>query len=323
MKKYKHKLITLSILLTISMGVIYVINKVLAASAILKEMLDKPSGNNYYDWRFGKIYYTKTGNGSPLLLVHDLTPGSSGYEWEEVEKQLSKEYTVYTIDLLGCGRSDKPKITYTNFIYVQMLCDFVKNVIGQKTNIIASGMSTSFAIMACNTEAKLFDKTLLVNPPSLVALSQVPNKNSKMQKFLLELPIIGTMIYHMLVSRLNIENKFTERYYFNPFTSNRDMMEAYYEAAHKGDGNGKYLYASIVGRYTNLNILHGLVSVNNCISIIGGKNEPGIKEIIEDYTHYNPSVEYTYIKKAKHYPQIECPDDFLDRVGIYFSNTEV
>lgn len=322
MKKHKHKLITLSILLTISLGVIYVINKILAASAIFKEMLDKPSGNNYYDWRFGKIYYTKSGSGSPLLLVHDLTPGASGFEWEKVEKELSKQYTVYTIDLLGCGRSDKPKITYTNFIYVQLLCDFAKSIIGEKTNIIASGMSTSFTIMACNTEPELFDKSLLINPPSLVALNQVPNKNSKMQKFLLELPIVGTMVYHMLVSRLNIENKFTERYYFNPFHIDHDMIDAYYEGAHKGDGNGKYLCASLVGRYTNLNILHGLVSVNNSLYIVGGKNEPGIQDIIEDYTHYNPAVEHAYIKKAKHYPQIERPEEFLEQVGICFSDIE-
>ena len=319
MKKNKHKLITLGILTTIATGIIYLINKVVAASALLKEMLDRSSGNNYYNWRFGRIYYRKHGNGDPLLLVHDLIPGGSGYEWDKIEEHLSQEYTVYTIDLLGCGRSDKPKITYTNFIYVELLCDFVKNVIGEKTNIIASGLSTSFAIMACNNDSALFDRTMLVNPSSLVKLNQIPNKNTKMQKFLLEIPIIGTMIYHMMVSRIHVEHLFMEEYMFNPFHLDKDIMDAYYEAAHMGDGDGKYLYASLIGRYANFNVIHGLKSINNSIFIIGGKEEPGIDDIVEDYIHFNSAAESIIIGKAKHFPHFEQPHEFLEQVGIYFN----
>ena len=60
--------------------------------------------------RFGNIYYTKRGHGSPVLLSHDALPGSSGYEWNKVDKLIATEHTVYTIDLLGYGRSDKSGI---------------------------------------------------------------------------------------------------------------------------------------------------------------------------------------------------------------------
>ena len=117
MKDSKHKLLTLAALTTIAAGVVHVANRVIVASSQLKEMLDF-SNHNYYDWRFGKIYYTKKGTGSPLLLIHDTMPGASGYEWSRIEKQLAQEHTVYTIDLLGCGRSEKPEITYTNFALI-------------------------------------------------------------------------------------------------------------------------------------------------------------------------------------------------------------
>ena len=63
----------------------------------------------------------KKGEGTPLLLVHDLNCASSNYEWKYVVDDLSKRHTVYAIDLLGCGHSDKPKMTYTNYLYVQLL----------------------------------------------------------------------------------------------------------------------------------------------------------------------------------------------------------
>ena len=128
MKDSKHKLLTLAALTTIAAGVVHVANRVIVASSQLKEMLDF-SNHNYYHWRFGKIYYTKKGKGSPLLLIHDTMPGASGYEWSRVEDQLAQEHTVYTLDLLGCGRSEKAGITYTNFLFVQIICDFIKNVI--------------------------------------------------------------------------------------------------------------------------------------------------------------------------------------------------
>ena len=104
MKESKHKLLTLAALTTIAAGVIHLSNRVIVASSQLKEMLDF-SNHNYYKWRFGKIYYTKKGTGSPILLIHDAMPGASGYEWSRVEKHLAQEHTVYTLDLLGCVRS--------------------------------------------------------------------------------------------------------------------------------------------------------------------------------------------------------------------------
>ena len=147
MKKGRHKIITLGILLSLATGIIYFINRLIFASATLKNLL-KSSANNYYSWRFGKIYYKKTGSGSPVLLIHDLTVYSSAYEWKEVIAKLSQSHTVYAIDLLGCGRSEKPRITYTNYLYVQLISDFIKNVIKEKTDVIASGYSGSFTVLA-------------------------------------------------------------------------------------------------------------------------------------------------------------------------------
>ena len=55
MKKNKLKLVTLGILFTLATGIIYLINRLIFASATLKDLL-KSSANNYYNWRFGKIY---------------------------------------------------------------------------------------------------------------------------------------------------------------------------------------------------------------------------------------------------------------------------
>ena len=91
---------------------------------------------NYYVWKNGTIYYEKKGTGTPLLLIHDLNPIASSYEWSKVIDKLSETHTVYAIDLLGCGKSDKPAISYVNYLYVQLVNDFINHVIQQKTELM-------------------------------------------------------------------------------------------------------------------------------------------------------------------------------------------
>ena len=86
--------------------------------------------------------------------------------------------TVYSIDLLGCGWSERPILTYTNFLYVQLLTDFIKNVIGEKTDVIVSRDSSPFVLMTCANDDTLIDRIIMINPQSLVSLAKVPSKQS-------------------------------------------------------------------------------------------------------------------------------------------------
>ena len=316
MKKNKHKLVTLGILFTLATGIIYLINRLIFASATLKDLL-KSSANNFYNWRFGKIYYKKKGSGSPILLIHDLTVYSSAYEWKNVIDKLAKKHTVYAIDLLGCGRSEKPRITYTNYLYVQLISDFIKNVIHEKADIVASGYSGSFSILACHNESSLFGKIFLVNPPELTVLNKIPGKRSKLYKFLLELPIFGTLVYNMITCQSNIQLLFTEKYLYNPFDVTAEMIDTYYEAAHKGFSNSKFLLSSIIGCYTNNSINHALRETNQSIILITGKGEENREDIQNSYTSINPSIEVCCIEKAKHLPHLEDGSRFVELMNIY------
>jgi len=316
MKKNKHKLLTTSILFALATGIIYVINRLVFATAVLKNLL-KSSADNYYNWRFGKVYYKKKGHGSPVLLIHDLTVYSSAYEWNKVVNELAEAHTVYAIDLLGCGRSEKPRITYTNYLYVQLIADFIKNIIGEKTDVIASGYSGSFTVLASYTNPEFINKIVLINPPSLASLNKVPSKRSKLYKFILEFPIFGTLIYNIKTCQSNIQLLFTEKYLYNPFSVTPEMVDTYYEAAHKSLSNSKFLLSSLVAGYTNNNITHALREINQSVTILYCEGETDSEKIAESYTTYNPAIESCMLKHAKHLPQLEIPEKFLEILNIY------
>lgn len=317
MKNMKKKLITASLLTAGAAATIHIVNKVIAASAVVKNILNSDD-QNYFKWRYGNIYYTKQGTGSPILLIHDLNVSASSYEWNKMINHLVKQHTVYTIDLLGCGRSDKPCITYTNYLFVQLITNFTEQIIKEPTDIIATGLSSSFVITACNQSPAYFKKIMLINPEDLAVLNQVPNKRSKFVKGLLELPLIGTLLYNFIISKGNIELLFTEKWLYNPFHTNHLDIDAYYESAHRGKCNGKYLLSSIVGNYIYLNICHALKSIDHSIYIIGGSNKAGIQETIALYTAMNTSVESVILSKSKHLPHLETPIAVSEHLDIFF-----
>ena len=248
--------------------------------------------SNYYNWKFGNIYYQKTGSGSPLFLIHDLNHYSSSMEWGKVIDTLSREHTVYTIDLLGCGKSDKPAITYTCYLYVQLLTDFIRDIIGEKTDIVATGASVSFVTAACQNIADQICHIILVCPESIRTLAKAPNHKSKLLASIINLPIYGTFIYN--VGARN--------------TALSDSAEC------------RYLYSSILGHYTTVNIAHCLEGLTTSIAVISGKNAPETFEKAEEYCNVLPSIEHIEIAGCGLLPQRENADAFLEQIDILLSD---
>lgn len=313
MSKLKTKLKTVLFVDTLALGTMYAINNTISSSALLKNIL-KPKSGKYYNWKMGKIFYKTMGSGAPLLLIHDLDVFSSGYEWNLMLESLKKDHTLYIMDLLGCGRSEKPGITYTNYLYVQLLTDFINDVIGEKTDVAVTGLSSSFVVMTALSNSDLIGKITMINPPSLNRLDQIPDKKSKIIRTIMSIPIIGTSIYHIKTSRQNIEYLITEKYVYNPFRTPSKHIDAYYEAAHYGRGSGKYLMASLDGFYLNLNISRALSKLENEITIIYGDKLENEKEIVHGYRKLNSKISTVSIAGTKMIPQLEKPEEVASRI---------
>lgn len=312
---WKKKLIGITTLSILTTTTIHALNKFIYFSATLDDLLNNSSGS-FYEWKFGKIYYTKQGEGKPLLLLHDLNPSSSSYEWNKITKELSKTNTVYSLDLLGCGRSEKPNITYANFLYVQMITDFIKNVIGERCDIIATGLSGSFAITACHNNVDIIDRMILINPTDIKQLSRIPTKRTKTLAWLINTPIFGTLLYNIVMRKKRIESIFSKEYICDGQNLEKDMINTYYEAAHTSGSASKYLFASLAGCYTTANISHCLKSLTNSIFIICGKGCPQYTEYAEKYKMILPSIEIMELEDNKYLPQIENPKELLKQIHI-------
>lgn len=306
------------VLTALATGTVHLVNRFVDMTAEMKNILKSQNGE-YFDWKNGKVFYTKRGSGSPILLIHELNPIASSYEWCRIVKKLEKNHTVYTLDLLGCGRSDKPYLTYTNYLYVQLITDFIHNVIGEKPDVITTNNAVSFAVLAQNMNKNLINRIVAINPPAVGSFERTPDKFSTVKKTLLELPIIGTFIYNVKTHENYIAKELRETYFCKPQLVSSKMLDAYYEAAHMQRGRGKYLMASIEGHYTDNAIGHALKKLETPLYIVESRSIPNAVAIADSYEKKNSLIETAYISNAGLVPQLEVPDKLLSIINMFLN----
>lgn len=269
------------------------------------------TGSSIYKWTYGDIHYIKKGSGTPLLLLHHIDFFGSSYEFNKVIEDLAENHTVYAIDFLGCGRSQKEKMEYTNFLFVQLVCNFAEDVIGEKCSIITSGNASSVGIMATKYRSELFDKLVLVNPKNIYECA--PNYNKiKLCKLIFELPLFGTFAYNLAANRCRLGKLLKDSFYKPEKCSNR-MIDIQLEAAHLGDANAKYLYASLLGNYLAANTIPALKTMDS-LTIIIGEKEMDQTETVAHYKSLINNIKVITIPKTGKLPGLESPESFVTAI---------
>lgn len=316
MNKKKNIIVAVCSLIGLTAATISVINKIIFTVATAEKLLEKKQ-TDIFHWRFGDIHYTKSGSGKPLLLIHELNPACSSYEWKSVLSKLEESHTVYAIDLLGCGKSEKQNFTYTNFLYVELINDFIKTVIGKRTDVFASNHSCSLVLHACNYNSDYFDKLILINPEPILEAGQTPGRKSKLAKFIVETPVIGTLLYNILYRKNNLAKTLLLTGYYDIFSVSRQDISILHEASHLGGSKAKYLHASIKGNFTKLPVSNAVKNINNSILIVGCDSIQGIRSSLSDYRELNPSIETVVMKETALLPHLEKPEEFLEAIDPY------
>jgi len=179
---------------------------------------------------FGDVFYAKQGQGRPLVLLHGLYAGASGWEWRRNFDRLSEHFQVYAPDWVGFGLSDKPPIRYTAATYLEQLSRFLETVVGQPATLVASSLASAYAVQVACDAPSLVDGLILVCPTGLRELASPPNAGTEALYQLLKSPIIGTALYNTLASQPSLRWYLANQTYFDP-TLVDDAMLAHYAAA--------------------------------------------------------------------------------------------
>ncbi len=261
-----------------------------------------------YEWRGRRIAFTKRGSGPTVLLVHGIHAAAWSYEWHDNVDYLARGNTVYTIDLLGFGRSDRPAIRYSARLYISLISDFVHQVVGQPCVLVASSLSGAYAIVLGARDPERFPAIALIAPTGLVRLNKQAGVTNEAGRLAVEAPIVGTAMFNALVSKRSIRY-YLEKTYADDSIVTDDLVNIYYWAAHQR--GARHAPAAFLSGHLNIDVRHALRRLTQPSLLVWG--EEGSAAPIEEYRGFRaikPDMELAVLTPAGDLPHDERPDDF-------------
>lgn len=88
--------------------------------------------------------FVKVGQGPALLLIHGI--GDSSDTWRDVIPSLARDHTVIAPDLLGHGRSDKPRADYTVAGYANAMRDLLSVLDIESATVVGHSLGGGVAM---------------------------------------------------------------------------------------------------------------------------------------------------------------------------------
>jgi pimeloyl-ACP methyl ester carboxylesterase len=286
-----------------------------------------PGESLYFPTPEGDLYYKKIGDGPPLILVHGIGAGCSSFEWRNVIGSLSEKYTVYALDLLGFGKSDKPALSYTPELLMDGLDSFCREIVGVgdgrgEADIIASSLSAAFVIALSQRDPSLFRRLVLVSPTGFEALAAPPHPLASGATYAaLKTPVLGTSAYNAIASRAGMREYLTRRIYHHPEYVTDDIVTQYHTAAHQ-PGSDNVLPAFASGRL-NLDVAALFPGVVDLPLIVWGRHakETPLHQA-EPFLAANPNAKLEVIEEAGMLPHDENPHAFLAAVRPFLAKAD-
>ena len=132
-----------------------------------------------------RTHYIEKGEGPPLILLHGFFYDS--YLWAENIDALSRHFTVYALDLWGCGYSTREPMEYGYALYAEQLRLFMDEMGISRASIAGQSMGAGTAIKFCVQHRNRVDRLVLVDAAAM------PNPLPAMAKFF-NLPGLGEFL---------------------------------------------------------------------------------------------------------------------------------
>ncbi|XWS54408.1 hypothetical protein CRYUN_Cryun10bG0087200 [Craigia yunnanensis] len=119
----------------------------------IKEKCSKWQWKGQYSINYFVSSSSNAESNPPLLLAHGF--GASIPHWRRNIGTLTQDYTVYAIDLLGFGASDKPQgFSYTMEAWAQLILDFLNEVVQKPTMLIGNSVGSLACVIAASESSQ-------------------------------------------------------------------------------------------------------------------------------------------------------------------------
>src|ERR1700756_4283512 len=107
-----------------------------------------------------KRAYRIAGSGPAILLIHGI--GDNSTTWNTVQAKLAQRFTVIAPDLLGHGKSDKPRADYSVAAYANGMRDLLSVLGIERVTVIGHSLGGGVTMQFAYQYPQLVERIVLV-----------------------------------------------------------------------------------------------------------------------------------------------------------------
>ncbi|MBH8573986.1 alpha/beta fold hydrolase [Nostocaceae cyanobacterium CENA369] len=287
-----------------------------------------PIPGKYWQWRGHNIYYVRAGEKQPqrppLLLVHGF--GASTDHWRKNITGLDRDFEVFAIDLLGFGRSAKPKLQYGGDLWRDQLHDFISEVIGQKAVLAGNSLGgyaslcvaaqrpdSAAGLVLLNSAGPFNQSQSTAEPEALQTEIQPPKQSSALEnllgdsmKWILQQPLAQFLLFQYVRQRWVIRQTL-EKVYLDKSAITDQLVEEIYRPAY--DPGAMDVFVSVFNTPQGEKVDVLLKQLTCPLLLLWGEADPWMnsRERSQKFRKYYPELTEHFLR-AGHCPHDEIPE---------------
>jgi len=229
----------------------------------------------FFRWKHGRIFYKELGlqnSGVPIVFVHGIGAGISSFMWRKNFDALSEKFRVYALDLLGFGFSDKPAAAhYSPDLYVELISDFIREVVGGPANLVASSLGAAYAVCVAEEHPELVNALILNSPAGYDTLNTRPGMSGAAFYGLLQSPVLGTSFYNVMASERSIRDYARRTLFYDYRRVTERLVSNLYATSHQA--GAQHAVAAFLSGYLNVDMRVAFSQLSQRVILVWGKQD--------------------------------------------------
>ena len=276
---------------------------------------------HFFRWKHGRVFYKTAGlenPGPPVVFIHGVGAGASSFMWRKNFDDLSNDFQVFALDLLGFGLSDKPPTAaYSADLYVELITDFIREVAGPPANVVASSLGAAYAIRVADEHPNLINTLILNGPTGSDNLNRRPGMAGAAFYGLLQSPVLGTSFYNVMASERSIRDFARDNLFYDHRRVTDRLVANLYATSHQP--GAQHAIAAFLSGYLNTDTRAPFSRLTQPTVLVWGKQdtttpvETGISLL-----QLNPLAALEVFDYCRMMPEQEHPERFNELVRQTF-----
>jgi pimeloyl-ACP methyl ester carboxylesterase len=269
-------------------------------------------------WRGWQIRYTyirpteNHQNTTPLILLHGF--GASIGHWRHNLEVLGTHHTVYALDMLGFGASEKATANYSIELWVEQVYEFWKAFIRQPVILVGNSIGSLISLVAAAAHPDMVQGIVMMSLPDptleIEALPTFLHPVVRGIKSIVASPLLLKPLFKY-VRKPAVLRRWSSLAYANPEAITDELIDILAGPPQDRGSTRAFiaLFKASIGSEFSPSVKKILPNLTIPMLLIWGRKDKFVPpNLASEFAKYNAKLEVLYLEDVGHCPHDEAPE---------------